>query len=144
MQEPLRQKGRMPAAALLVAGLMGAGGLVLQALAAHAGGGPDAARWLASGGGVLLFHAPAVLVVTRLSADETHRRARRTLAAIAAALAFGALLFAGSLAARAVFGLGADAALSRLTPIGGALAIGGWFALALFGLARLVSPPSAE
>ncbi|RMF12241.1 MAG: DUF423 domain-containing protein [Alphaproteobacteria bacterium] len=135
---------RASALTLFAAGLMGAAGLALQALGAHGGGDPQTTRWLDIGGGVLLAHAPVVLVLVRFAHDAKRPEMRRALIGITAAIALGAGLFAGSLAARALLDLSPASLPARATPVGGALMIGAWTALALVGLANLVRNPSEE
>jgi uncharacterized membrane protein YgdD (TMEM256/DUF423 family) len=115
----------------ILAALMGAGGVALAALAAHAGGGvlgETAALFL-------LLHAAAALAVSahaRLVPDAGF--------ALGAgfALAAGAILFAGDLAWRAFFGAGL---FPLAAPAGGSLMIAAWLALAAaFALARRPPP----
>lgn len=135
---------RTSALTFFAAGLMGAAGLVLQALGAHGGGDPLTTRWLDIGGGVLLAHSPAVLVLGRSANDAKRAGVRRALIAITAALALGAGLFAGGLAGRVLLGLAPASLPARATPVGGALMIGAWTVLAMVGLVRLFSSPNEE
>jgi uncharacterized membrane protein YgdD (TMEM256/DUF423 family) len=104
---------------LILAGLMGASGVVLAAADAHAA--PHAG--LASAAYLLLFHATAVLGGSAL----THQGLVWRPLALAAAIAWvvGSVLFAGDVSARAFFG-------HRLFPVaapaGGSILIAAWFA----------------
>ena len=97
-------------AALSAALAVGAG-----AFGAHGADG-QGAEWLRTGGQYQLVHAVAVLVALRFEA-----RGPGWL------LLVGAAIFAGTLYAMA---LGAPRWLGAVTPIGGALMIGGWLWLA--------------
>ena len=107
---------------IILAGVMGADGVMLAAASAHQG---DAAR-LAPASSMLLFHALAVLAVVAL-------RERGTIhAGIGLAAAFGfvvaAALFAGDLALRHFAGHGL---FPYAAPIGGTLLIVSWLSLAV-------------
>lgn len=103
-----------------LAALMGAAGVALAALAAHADGG-ELAKTASL---FLMLHAAALL---GLSAHARFGEGARGLLIAGFALAGGAILFSGDLAARAFFG-------ARLfpfaAPIGGSLMILAWLALA--------------
>ena len=105
-----------------LAGLMGAGGVVLAALSAHA---TDASR-LAPASSMLLFHAAAVLGTTALAV----RGPIHAAFALVPAWGFvaGAALFAGDLALRQFAG---HALFPAAAPTGGTLLIASWLALAL-------------
>jgi uncharacterized membrane protein YgdD (TMEM256/DUF423 family) len=107
---------------VILAGIMGADGVILAALAAHE---PDAAR-LAAASSMLLFHASAVLGTAALTARGVVH------AAIGFAAAFGfvvaAALFAGDLTLRQFAGHGL---FSMAAPTGGTMLIASWLALAL-------------
>ena len=106
----------------VLAGLMGAAGVVLAAAAAHQG---DAAR-LGPASNMLLFHAPAVLAAILLTANGL---AQRHLGVIAAfVLAVGAILFSGDLTMRHYQG---HALFPMAAPTGGTLLIAGWLIAAL-------------
>ena len=113
---------------LILAGLMGASGVVLAAAGAHAA--PHAG--LASAAYLLLFHATAVLGSSAL----THQGLVWRPLALAAAIAWvvGSVLFAGDVSARAFFG-------HRLFPIaapaGGSILIAAWLAFAAAALVGL-------
>lgn len=104
-----------------VAGLCGAGGVALSAMAAHAGGGN-----VGTAANFLLVHAPAFLVLGLLGAG-------RWLQAAAAVLLLGLLLFAGDLLARDYLG---GRLFPGAAPAGGVLMIGGWVGIAIAGLVR--------
>ena len=107
---------------VILAGIMGADGVVLAAASAHQ---PDAAR-LASASSMLLFHATAVLAVVALAErDVIHAR-------IGIAAAFGFViatgLFAGDLTLRQYAGHGL---FPLAAPSGGTLLIISWLVLAV-------------
>ncbi len=103
------------------AGLCGAAGVALSAVAAHAGGGN-----VGTAATFLLAHAPAMLAIGLLGGN-------RWLRIAGLVLLVGVLLFAGDLLARHYMG-------GRLFPFaapgGGLLTIGGWLGVALAGLLR--------
>ena len=105
-----------------LAGLMGACGVVLAALAAH---GADASR-LVPASSMLLFHAAAVLGTTALAV----RGPLHAALALVPAWGFvaGAVLFAGDLALRQFAG---HALFPSAAPTGGTLLIASWLALAV-------------
>ena len=105
-----------------LAGLMGACGVVLAALAAH---GADASR-LVPASSMLLFHAAAVLGTTALAV----RGPIHAAFALVPAWGFvaGAALFAGDLALRQFAG---HALFPSAAPTGGTLLIASWLALAV-------------
>ena len=105
-----------------LAGLMGASGVVLAALAAH---GADASR-LVPASSMLLFHAAAVLGTTALAV----RGPIHAAFALVPAWGFvaGAALFAGDLALRQFAG---HALFPAAAPTGGTLLIASWLALAV-------------
>jgi uncharacterized membrane protein YgdD (TMEM256/DUF423 family) len=107
---------------VILAGVMGADGIILAAVAAHQ---PDAAR-LAAASSMLLFHATAVLATVALA----ERGVIDMRIGIAAACGFviAAALFAGDLTLRQYAGH----SLFRLAaPTGGTLLIVSWFVLAV-------------
>ena len=115
----------MEIALLVLAGLLGAMGIVLAAASAHGapGSGLDSAGYL------LLIHAAAVIGGTALLHQAM---LSRTVGLIAlAGFVFGGTLFAGDVAARAWLG-------SRLFPMaapsGGVILIASWLVLALAAL----------
>jgi uncharacterized membrane protein YgdD (TMEM256/DUF423 family) len=111
---------------IVVAGLMGAGGVVLLAASAHAAPGVG----LDSAGHMLLFHAAAVLGgAAVLSAGLVWR----PLGLVALfGLALGALLFSGDLTLRAFAG---HRLFPMAAPTGGTVLIASWLVLAGAGIA---------
>jgi len=109
-------------ALIVLAGLMGASGVMLAAASAHL---PDAAR-LAAASSMLLFHACAVLGAVAL----TERGILHTRIGFLAAFGFvvAASLFAGDLTLRQYAGHGL---FPMAAPTGGTLLIATWLALAL-------------
>jgi uncharacterized membrane protein YgdD (TMEM256/DUF423 family) len=107
---------------IILAGIMGADGVILAAASAHQ---PDATR-LASASSMLLFHATAVLAVVAL----TERGVIHVRIGIAAALGFvvAAALFAGDLTLRQYAGL---SLFPMAAPTGGTLLIVSWLLLAV-------------
>ena len=107
---------------IILAGVMGADGVILAALSAHQG---DATR-LASASSMLLFHATAVLATVAL----TERRVVHLQLGLAAAFGFviAAALFAGDLTLRQFAGHGLFA---MAAPTGGTLLIVSWVVLAV-------------
>ena len=107
---------------VILAGVMGADGVILAAVAAHQ---PDATR-LAAASSMLLFHATAVLAVVALAERGViHQRI-----GIAAALGFviAAALFAGDLTLRQYAG---HSLFPMAAPTGGTLLIVSWVVLAV-------------
>ncbi len=111
--------------AVILAGLMGAAGVVLAAASAHQA---DASR-LASASSMLLFHASAVIGAALLTG---HGIARRPLG-LTATFGFivGAALFAGDLTMRQYAGHGL---FTMAAPTGGTLLILSWLVLAIAAL----------
>lgn len=107
---------------IVLAGLMGAGGVVLAAAAAHAAPGAG----LDSAGHMLLFHAAALLGgVAVLQAGLLWR----PLGLVAlSGFALGAILFAVDLALRAFAG---HRLFPMAAPTGGTILIAAWLVLAL-------------
>jgi uncharacterized membrane protein YgdD (TMEM256/DUF423 family) len=114
-----------------LAGLMGAGGIVLAAAGAHGkpGVGLDSAGYL------LLIHAVAVLAAVGLARQGLIVRPLGL--AILCGFVVGAALFAADVAARAYLG-------SRLfpfaAPLGGLIMIASWLALVAAALAAMRLP----
>lgn len=109
---------------IVLAGLMGAGGVVLLAASAHAapGAGLDGA------GQILLFHAAALLAAVALLAQNL---LMRPLALVAlAGFVVGALLFSGDIALRAFAG---HRLFPFAAPTGGTILILAWIAVAVSG-----------
>jgi len=109
---------------IILAGIMGADGVILAAASAHQ---PDASR-LASASSMLLFHAAAVLAVVALA----ERGVIHARIGIAAAMGFviAAALFAGDLTLRQYAGHGL---FPMAAPSGGTLLILSWLVLAVAG-----------
>ena len=107
---------------IVLAGIMGADGVVLAAASAHQA---DASR-LASASSMLLFHSSAVLGVAALA----ERGVIHVRVGIAAAFGFviAAALFAGDLTLRHYAG---HSLFSMAAPTGGTLLIVSWLVLAL-------------
>jgi uncharacterized membrane protein YgdD (TMEM256/DUF423 family) len=107
---------------IILAGVMGADGVILAALSAHQS---DAAR-LAAASSMLLFHATAVLATVAL----TERRVVHLQLGLAAAFGFvvAAALFAGDLTLRQFAG---HSLFPLAAPTGGTLLIVSWVVLAV-------------
>jgi uncharacterized membrane protein YgdD (TMEM256/DUF423 family) len=107
---------------IILAGIMGADGVVLAAASAHQA---DAAR-LASASSMLLFHGSAVLAAVALA----ERGVIHVRVGIAAAFGFviAAALFAGDLTLRQYAG---HSLFPMAAPTGGTLLIVSWLVLAL-------------
>jgi uncharacterized membrane protein YgdD (TMEM256/DUF423 family) len=107
---------------VILAGIMGADGVVLAAASAHQA---DASR-LASASSMLLFHSSAVLAVAALA----ERGVIHVRVGIAAAFGFviAAALFAGDLTLRQYAG---HSLFPMAAPTGGTLLIVSWLVLAL-------------
>ena len=107
---------------VILAGIMGADGVILAAVAAHQA---DATR-LVPASSMLLFHASAVLAVTAL----TERGIVAAKGGIAAAFGFvvASALFAGDLTLRHFAG---HALFPMAAPTGGTLLIASWLVLAV-------------
>ncbi len=113
---------RLPRALIVLAGIMGADGVVLAAASAHLA---DASRFGAASS-MLLFHACAVLGTIAL-AERALIHARIGLAA-ALGFIIAAGLFAGDLTLRQYAGQGL---FPMAAPTGGVLLIASWLALAV-------------
>ena len=107
---------------IILAGVMGADGVILAAAAAHQ---PDATR-LASASSMLLFHAIAVLAAVALA----ERGLIHVRIGLAAAFGFviATALFAGDLSLRQYAGHGL---FPMAAPTGGTLLIVSWLGLAV-------------
>lgn len=110
-------------AALLLAGLCGAFGVVSLALSAHS----QASPLLATAAQMLLFHAPVLLGIGILS----QIRNVLLLPLVLMLLTAGLCLFCGDLFMRAFAGL---RLFSMSAPIGGSLVILSWLTLAIGAL----------
>jgi uncharacterized membrane protein YgdD (TMEM256/DUF423 family) len=95
----------------ILAALSGAMAVAAGAFGAHGASG-DAVEWLRTGGHYQLVHAVAALVALRMEARGP-----------AWLFVVGGAVFAGTLYLMAI---GAPRWLGAITPIGGALLIGGW------------------
>ena len=107
---------------IILAGVMGADGVILAAAAAHQ---PDATS-LASASSMLLFHATALLGAIAL----IERGVLHAPIGVAAAFGFffGAALFAGAVTLRHFTG---HSLFPMAAPTGGTLLIASWLALAV-------------
>jgi len=116
-------------ALMLVAGLLGAGGVAAAAAAAHlaAPGGMTAIAQIG------MTHAAAVCALAALAARL--KRPRWTLFA-AILQAFGAVLFCSELAVRHFFGV---SLFSMAAPTGGSLIILGWLCVSVAAVREAVS-----
>ena len=107
---------------IVLAGIMGADGVILAAAAAHQ---PDASR-LASASSMLLFHATAILGIVAL-AERAIVHARIGMAS-AFGLVIASALFAGDLSLRQYAG---HSLFPMAAPTGGTLLIVSWLMLAV-------------
>jgi uncharacterized membrane protein YgdD (TMEM256/DUF423 family) len=107
---------------VVLAGIMGADGVILAAASAHQ---PDASR-LAAASSMLLFHATAVIATVAV-AERGIVHARIGLTA-AFGFVIAASLFAGDLTLRQYAGHGL---FPMAAPTGGTLLIASWLALAV-------------
>ena len=115
----------METALLVLAGLMGAAGVVLAAASAHGAPGTG----LDSAGYLLLFHAAAALGGVALLHQGM---LSRTVGLIAlCGFVLGGALFAGDVAARAYLG---TRLFPMAAPAGGMILIAAWLSLALAAL----------
>jgi uncharacterized membrane protein YgdD (TMEM256/DUF423 family) len=114
---------------LILAGLLGACGVILAAVGAHAapGAGLDSAAYM------LLFHAAAVLGGAALAHQGLLWRPLALLAL--AAWIVGAALFAGDIALRALAG---HRLFVMAAPTGGTILIAGWLALVAAAIGALL------
>ncbi len=112
---------------MVLAGLMGAAGVVLAALAAHAqpGSGLDSAAQM------LLFHALAVVGCSALSESGRLWRSAALVAMVGWVL--GGVLFSTDIAMRAFLG---HRLFPMAAPTGGALLIASWLVFALAAAVR--------
>lgn len=110
---------------VVLAGLCGAAGVALSAVAAHYPGGAN----LTAAADFLLFHAPVFLALAVFARLEI--LSRWVLAAAGLVLFTGLVLFSGDLASRVFFG-------ARLfhwaAPLGGSILIFGWIFIGLSGI----------
>lgn len=115
---------------IVLAGLMGAAGVVLAAAGAHSKPGMG----LESASQMLLFHAPAVVAACAAIAQGLLSRPVALTAAIA--MLVGAAFFSGDLVLRAYVG---HRLFPMAAPAGGTILIGAWVLLAVAALAALRS-----
>jgi uncharacterized membrane protein YgdD (TMEM256/DUF423 family) len=123
-------EGSLPTTVLLVlAGLMGAGGIMLAAAGAHAapGAGLDSAAYM------LLFHATAIIGAAALIQNGALWRGPAL--AVLAAWVVGAVLFSGDIALRAFAG---HRLFPMAAPSGGIVLILGWLAFAGVAIGALL------
>jgi uncharacterized membrane protein YgdD (TMEM256/DUF423 family) len=113
---------------IVLAGLMGASGIILAAASAHAapGAGLDSAAYM------LLFHATAVLGGAALVQQSVLWRPIMIL--VLAAWVIGAVLFSGDVALRAFAG---SRLLPMAAPTGGIILIAAWIGLAAAAIGAL-------
>jgi uncharacterized membrane protein YgdD (TMEM256/DUF423 family) len=115
---------------ILLAGLMGASGVVLAAAGAHAA--PNAG--LDSAAYMLLFHAAAVLGATALAQQGMWRP---LLVAVLIGWVVGAGLFSGDIALRAFAG---HRLFAFAAPAGGIILIAAWLGLAAAAIGAFLHP----
>ena len=114
---------------LILAGLMGASGVVLAAAGAHAA--PDAG--LDSAAHMLLFHAAALLGGAALA--QQGLLWRPLMLAVLFAWVVGAALFSGDIAIRAFFG---HRLFAFAAPTGGMILIVAWLVLSIAAIVAIV------
>src|SRR5580658_7752791 len=114
---------------IALAGLMGAGGVVLAAAGAHMapGAGVDSAAYM------LLFHAAAVLGGAALMQQGVLWRPLALI--VLAAWVLGAALFSGDIALRALAG---HRLFAMAAPSGGVILIGAWLGLVAAAVASML------
>jgi uncharacterized membrane protein YgdD (TMEM256/DUF423 family) len=113
---------------IALAGLMGAGGVVLAAAGAHMAPGAG----LDSAASMLLFHAVAVLGGAALVQQGVLWRPLALIVLVAWVL--GAVLFSGDIALRAFAG---HRLFAMAAPTGGVILIGAWLALTAAAVAAM-------
>lgn len=120
---------------LALAGLSGAAGMVLAALAAHLTGtgraATDAGQLVDAALRYHLLHAVALMALAAVAAQA----GGRWTGAVALCWIGGTLMFSGGLYLRAFAGI---ASLGPVVPIGGALYILGWVLMSAIGVAVAV------
>jgi uncharacterized membrane protein YgdD (TMEM256/DUF423 family) len=114
---------------IVLAGLMGASGIILAAAAAHAapGAGLDSAAYM------LLFHATAVLSGAALL--QQGLLPRPPMLVVLAAWVLGSALFSGDIALRAFVG---HRLFELAAPTGGIILILAWLGLAATAIVALI------
>jgi uncharacterized membrane protein YgdD (TMEM256/DUF423 family) len=115
----------MPRFLMIVAGLMGATGVILAALAAHKAQGLEPAALM------LLVDAPAIIAAA--AATEAGLLNRALAHAAATGLALGAILFSADIALLTLAGV---RLFPMAAPIGGSTMIAAWLTLAAAALRR--------
>lgn len=118
---------------LTLASLSGFMAVCAGAFGAHGASSPEAKAWLETGGHYQLVHAVAVFACLssgRLAPSKATTAAWLFLA--------GALIFSGSLYLMA---FGGPRLLGAVTPVGGALLLAGWLALAWATASKAGSTP---
>jgi uncharacterized membrane protein YgdD (TMEM256/DUF423 family) len=119
----------IPTIFVLLAGVMGTGGIILAAAGAHS---HAAAATSGSAGYMLLFHAAAVVGGAALFQQGLAWRPLLILAL--AGWVLGAALFSGDLALRAFTG---HRLFAMAAPTGGVILIAAWLALAVAAIGAL-------
>lgn len=114
------------------AGLAGATGLVLSAVAAHGSADP----LLQTAAGFLALHAVAMIAVASLALSTPRSGVWLVVAALL--LGLGSAIFCGDLTARALVG---TRAFPMAAPLGGTLMILGWVCVATASLRALTAKP---
>lgn len=124
---------------VFAAGIFGFAGVAAYAAAAHAFQAPgegEQLRSLTAAANMMTIHAPALLAIAAL-AEKLPLAARLT----GAAFILGLLAFAGPLLAFAATG---HRVLSLLAPVGGALLMAGWIALAVCAATGWIFPRRSD
>lgn len=120
-----------PRLLIVCAGLFGACGVGLAAVAAHLAGGTS----LSIAADFLMLHAATLVGLASLAA--TLERGRIPLLVGASAIGLGTLLFSGDLGLRALMEI---KLLGGSAPFGGTLMIAGWLMVAFSGLRARRAP----
>jgi uncharacterized membrane protein YgdD (TMEM256/DUF423 family) len=128
--DPIDNMQRIPSIFSLLAGLMGAVGVVLAAVSTHVAPGPG----LDSAAYILLFHAAALLGGTALTQQGI--LSRPPAFAALAGWVVGATVFSGDIALRT---FAAHRLFPMAAPAGGTVLILGWLALAVAALPRFLN-----
>ena len=122
-----------PTVLILLAGLMGAAGIVLAAAGAHAA----TQAGLQSAAYILLFHAAAVLGGTALAQRDVLWRP--LMLAVLIGWIIGAALFSGDIALRAFAG---HRLFAFAAPAGGSILIVAWLGVAVAAAIALFQSPA--
>jgi uncharacterized membrane protein YgdD (TMEM256/DUF423 family) len=114
---------------LLVAGLLGATGVALDAVAAHALSNPAAAAAVSRAATYQILHAIVLLVIAN----------QHSIPSCVARWGFllGLMLFSGSIYCKYLLGF---AAATNFAPMGGMLLIAAWLGLSMTAWARIKQP----